>query len=492
MTRNLPGLTPYTPAQNRELEPPLARRRPRRRIMAASLAALLALAVGSQSAEAAPLSRGGAVALALRQNPRVLGSRALELQARARGAQADALRHPAITATVATGPSLKAELVPGTAVDSTESVYRNLGIDDLSVVVLGQVEVTQPLYTFGKIDHRREAARREQQARAAQVEMTRGELVTAVAGLYEGLLLARDLEAFFEETERWLARTIEDTQAALASDANLTEQDVLRLQSAMSALQLGLGRARTAREQAAAGLAAFLALPTHAAPAPSEPSLELLPGELPTRARLIELAIEHRPELRALAAGSAAHRALAEAEAAGRWPDLFAYGRLSAAYTPGRDLVESRFVQDPLYHFIPLVLVGARFQITGNMAGARADEQHAQALELEQQRQWALSGIPAEVTKAFEDALGARRDAEHAQRGIDAAKQWLVRASADFSVGLGTSRDVSDAAEAYVQLRVAALDARYRHNVALAELTRATGTVEQGRGTFYPTLELTP
>jgi outer membrane protein TolC len=109
------------------------------------------------------------------------------------------------------------------------------------------------------------------------------------------------------------------------------------------------------------------------------------------------------------------------------------------------------------------------------MADKRADENHAKATELMQMQRWAKVALPAEVTKAFEDALRAKADDEAAEAAVSTAKRWSVEASADYSVGLGDVRDLTDATQAFVQLRIAAYDAKYRHNIALAELERAIG-----------------
>jgi outer membrane protein TolC len=436
------------------------------------------------------LSRGGAIARALRQNPQVAAARAVEAQAAARRDQAQAARFPTVTLALGTGPSLKAALVPGSGVESTENAYGDVGLEDLSIVLGGQLEVLQPIYTFGKIAQRQRAAEHEIRARRAQTEMTRAGLAVAVAQLYEGLLFALDAERFFLEMERWLSRTIEDTRQELASDTGLTEQDLLRLQTAMAALQISLHQAQAARRQAEAGLVAYLALPSGAKIEPREPGLELLASAPSDRARLIALALDQRPELQALSAGSAAYRALAQAESAGNLPDFFALVFASGAYTPGRDLADSRYVKDPLNGFYPGLLVGARWQITGAMASNRAEENEAAARELAHTRRWAVMGLPAEVTKAFEDVQRSRKDAEEAEKAVELAKQWVVRASADFAIGLGDSREVTDASSAYVQLRLASFDAKFRHNVALAELARATGTFNDvDRSPFYPTRE---
>ena len=424
---------------------------------------------------AEPLSRGGAVALALAQNPQLAAARAVEAQSAARRGQADAAQFPAVSLTLGVGPSLKAKLVPGTAAQSTENTYGDVGLKDLSVAVGGQLEVLQPLYTFGKISQRQAAADHELRARKAQTEMTRAQLAVTVAQLYEGLLFARDAERFFNEIEHWLMRTVESTQRELEKDTGAREQDLMRIQTALGAVRISLHQAQASRQQAEAGLRAYLALPEGASIEPKEPALALLPQQVPERSKLVALAQRQRPELRALAEGGAAYGALAEAEAAGKLPDFFALLFASGGYTPGRDVVDSRYIRDPLNGFYPGVLVGARWQFTGNMADKRADENQAKANELLEMQRWAKIALPAEVTKAFEDTQRAKADDQAAEAAVETAKRWSVEASADYSVGLGDVRDLTDATQAFVQLRVAAYDTKYRHNIALAELERAVG-----------------
>lgn len=448
-----------------------------------------ALLLHSTVGRAENLSRGAAIARALKQNPQLAAARAVEEQAEARRGQVEAARFPTVTLTAGVGPSLKAKLVPGSAAQSTENAYGDVGFNDLSVVIGGQLQVLQPLYTFGKIDFRQQATEHEIRARKAQTEMTRADLAFEVAQLYEGLLFARDSERFLAETQHWLERTIESTKNQIEADTGPTEQDLARLESGLGALRLGLNQARSAQRQAQAGLVAYLGFPSGTELTPSEPGLELLPAPTSSGAALVQVALRDRPELRALLEGSAAHGALAKAEEAGNLPDFFALLFASAAYTPGRDLIETRYVQDPLNGFYPGFLVGARWTLNGPMASRRADERLAMARELEATLRWAKAGMPAQVSVAFEDMQRAQADVEQSDKAAGISKQWLLRASADYSVGLGSSRDVADAAQAFLQLRIASFDARYRHNVALAALSRATGTLNDKPGGFYPTQE---
>jgi outer membrane protein len=456
----------------------------------ASLALMATMLSIAPAARGEPLTRASAVQRATAQNPQVSASRMRVAQAKSRLGQADAARWPVVSADLGLGPSLKADLVPGTAVESTRNRYSEVGWRDLSVFVGGSVSVLQPLYTFGKIGWRQAAAADDVEARRAQVRMTQADVALEVARLYEGQLYARDAVRFFDEALHWMRRTTATVRDNLSAGvANASEQDVLRLQSATALAELGQQRAVAAQEQTAAGLTAYLGLPDAAPLEMREKQLRPIAARAPDVNRLIALARRQRPELDALAHGVDAYRKLARADHAGTLPDIFLLAFVSAAYTPHRDWVQTRYVVDPLNHFDPGVLVGLRWQFQGNMAAQQAREEQSHADELGELRRWADKGVPAEVRKAYADAQRARQDLGNADDGADRAKAWMVRASADYSIGMADAQDLSDSVAAYVELRMAYLDAEYRYNVAMAELSKATGSL--GRDpVLYPGREV--
>jgi outer membrane protein TolC len=460
---------------------------PSHKILAVSACvATWALAAGPTAALARTLDRRSAVRIALAQNPQIAAARAEEAAIAAQGRQVDAARWPMVSLTAGIAPSLKATLVPGTAAQSVESQYQNLHASDLSVALGGDLSVIQPLYTFGKISFRQEAIRHGLRATEAKTRMERADVALAVAQIYEGYLMARDGARFMDETIHWLDSTLQSTEERLAQNvAGVTEREVLRLQAAIGLAEMARHEADAGKAQASAGLAAFLGLPRDEAIVVAE--AELLPvGRLPDNfEELLVMANQHRPEVTALVEGGLALEALTRAEAAGSAPDIFIMGLLSVAYTPGRDWLETRFVVDPLNHFLPAALLGLRWQFQGDMAGARAQEQRAHVDGLRHLAAWAEAGIPAEIRRAYEDVRRTRADIESGSRAIGKAKQWVVQASADYSVGFGDVREVSDAVAAYVSLRTAVMKAAYEHNLAMAALAKATGTLDGDASLFY-------
>jgi len=284
----------------------------------------------------------------------------------------------------------------------------------------------------------------------------------------------------------WLQSTLESTQERLAHDAaGVHERDVLRLQAAMGLASMGLNQARAGEAQATAGLAAYLGLPAGESIVIAEEELAPV-GRVPQDfTSVVALAQQRRPEIAALREGEMAITALSRAEAAGFMPDLFVMAFVSAAHTPGRDWVQTRFVIDPLNHLVPGLVLGLRWQFQGGMAQARAQEQRARAEVLRHMGDWAGQGIPAEARRAYEDVQRAVKDIEHGTEAVGKAKTWMVQASADYSIGFLDVREVSDAVQSYVTLRTALMKARFDHNVAMAALSKATGTLDGDSDLFY-------
>src|SRR5262249_57420933 len=159
-------------------------------------------------------------------------------------------------------------------------------------------------------------------------------------------------------------------------------------------------------------LPAYAGLPADESIAIAEEELAPVGRDPKDFASVASLALQKRPELVALREGEMALDALARGEAAGFLPDIFLMAFISAAYSPGRDWIQTRFVIDPLNHFIPGALLGVRWQFQGNTAQARAQEQRARAEVLRHMGRWAGLGIPAEVRRAYEDVLRTTKDIE--------------------------------------------------------------------------------
>ncbi|HSN25960.1 MAG TPA: TolC family protein [Kofleriaceae bacterium] len=435
---------------------------------------ILVLLVLARAASAEPYSRADVVKRAA-LHPTTEAANSETDQARAQKHQADALRWPRISFSLGLITSLRATLKEGTQSDSVES-GTSFGLGDVEPGGTADLTIIQPLYTFGKIAERQRAAELGVAARTAQARMAQADVAVEGAELYERYLLARDMQRFLEETDHMLVRSIEATQERLANKTpDTTQHDLLRLKTTRAPLLVGLHEATAGVAQAAAGLRAYFGLADNAPFEVADDRLAALPFGNLTLPELVARAYADRPELAALADGAASYDALARAESAGYLPDIVALGVVSGAYTVNHDAVESRYVYDPARHFVPFAGIGLRWELWGGLAGARAEEQHAHAAELRHLESYARVALSADVTNAYEQLARAREDLPAVEEAYQSSKEWVVRATADYAVGMTDSITLRDAVEAYVTNRFAQLEATYRLNIALARLSRAIG-----------------
>ena len=453
--------------------------------MTRSLTALFfaVLSVSPRSSGAEKLSRADVMKRAA-QHPMTEAAHSQVDQARAQKRQADALRWPRISLSLGIVPSLRATLVDGSQVDSVERAT-DYKLGDVTPGFTGDLTIIQPLYTFGKIAQRRRAAELGIGAYSAQARMRQAVVAVEGAELYEKYLLARDLQRFLEDTDHVLVRSIAATEDRLAANTpDVSQHDLLRLKTARGPLIVGLHQAQAGTRQAEAGLRAYFGLRDGTAIEPADARLEPIPAGKLGLAELVRRAYSGRPELVALADGAAAFDALAQAERSGYLPDVVALGFVSGAYTVDRDPVESRFVYDPARHFVPGIGLGLRWELWGDLAGARADEQRARGAELRRFESWARTALSADVTNAYEELERARADLPAVAAASASAKEWVVRANADYAVGMVDSIVLTNAVDAYVTNHLAELEAAYRFNVALARLSRAIGTISTSESLY--------
>jgi outer membrane protein TolC len=81
----------------------------------------------------------------------------------------------------------------------TETSPKNFALRFDGVFGGAQLDVTQPLYTFGKIAHARNAARAGLEAQRALADETAGDLAVDGARAYWGVKLARELGAMLDD-----------------------------------------------------------------------------------------------------------------------------------------------------------------------------------------------------------------------------------------------------------------------------------------------------
>ncbi|MEO0814166.1 MAG: TolC family protein, partial [Myxococcota bacterium] len=371
-----------------------------------------------------------------RENPQIDSVYAEVLRAKAQQGRVEAARYPSLVVNMLTFTSLAAENSDNAenGVRSQTGAYRDFSLDQIRPGFSADGTAVLPLYTFGKIGLREKAAKAAERAGVAQVELTAGEVVFEAIDIYELYLLSHEIWLFLQDIKGIGERSVEDTRARLeVADPDTRRGDLLRLTTSLKLAETLENQVEAGMSQALEGLRAYLSIPADAKIEIVDDALLPITADPSGLEKMIALAKENRAEFKALTEGIKAYSALADAERADYYPDFFLGGYVSGAYTPDRDWLQSRYVLDPFGHFVAGAGLGLRWTLDWDGASYRSDEVLADAYKLQGLLRWAEQGIPAEVNQVYQNVKRARDDIKAFDEGIPDAREWLLRATTDFS-----------------------------------------------------------
>jgi outer membrane protein TolC len=325
---------------------------------------------------------------------------------------------------------------------------------------------SQPLYAGGKASIRFEQAKLTREATAQGFDRTRQEVIFQVARAYDSVLLAQaDLEVATSatraaETNRDLARTRFETGLVVESDLLSTDVRLAHLQEL----------AITARNHlviAKAALNDVIGLPLDE-PFEAADRLTQRPARSEELADLERLALERRPDYRRVDFEERAlNRGIGLARA-----DFFP----TLGATAGYELHHQKFAADGQDSWFAGVVF--RWNLfNGLQDRAKVAEAQARFSESRAQRAKLASRIRLETKEAFLTLKATEARIGVAQRAVGQAEEALRIVKDRYEAGLTTIVDLVASEAALTQVRGHLAQALYDHNVGLAALELAVGTI---------------
>ncbi len=337
------------------------------------------------------------------------------------------------------------------------------------------LNVIQPLYTFGKIAFREEAAAHNVKVKEEGVASQQGEVVVQVAQAYYGLILADQGKAAVKDARSYLSDTRQRVDRLLAMNSpNAKETDRYRVAAYEGALEKSSAEAEEGSKTAYRALKALIGYGENQnfqvpqdLPAPSPPA-----GTLDT---YIETSLELRPEFGELKEGLAARQLLVDAAKADRLPSFFfaVVGQLAGA--PGRRYNPDPYINDYFNSNGALPMLGAKWHFDFGILKAKIGQARAELEQLQETQRAALMGIPVEVAKCYGDVQQYYRSSVGLEKAYVNSRRWLVTSLNNFDMGLGKMDDIFQAFERYGIFRGDYLMSLYQYNLSVAQLDKATG-----------------
>ncbi len=415
------------------------------------------------------------IEIAIAKSPEIGVSRSEIEAARSDLAQVEAAYYPQIESTAVVGP------VP----DAKEPLIRDNKIYDPSpetslsnIGVFGRldVEVNQPLYTFGKLSNRKEAAARGVNAKQMDTEKKKDEIILRVTQLYYALVLAREgvqstqeADEFFQDAGRRIRRLL-DLSSPMVSQSDLYMIDAFRSDTSRSQAQ-----AQNGAKTAYFALKALIQLPPGTEfDVPGE-ELKVEEKDLKDLEAYTQMALSERPEFKELKEALQAQKFQVQAFQSDRYPSIFVALNGSLAGAPGRDTLDNPYIPDEFNHAYAGVVAGLKWEFDFGIKKARIDKALAEYRKLLYTKESAEMNIPIQVAKAYQEILEWKEAAKAYSRAAVASRKWLVSAFGDFDMGVGTADNMMRAIEKYSHNQSNYIEALFNYNLALAQLRYAVG-----------------
>ncbi|MGA3112831.1 MAG: TolC family protein [Syntrophobacteraceae bacterium] len=440
---------------------------------------IITLSLGtSQAAEPKAFSLDQLIQMALQTSPELKMAEQDILAAKSEYNEAKGGQLPQIDLVGIVGPAEDAKFptVVLTGPKSGVIVSHDEGFGAISVFGRLDFAITQPLYTFGKISNRRDAAALGVEAQTAAREERRNKIVLNVKELYYAYLIAlqgknaaRDADTYIDDAGKRIKRLIE------LKAKNVDPSDLYRMDAFAAEVKAFAAKAESGSITAYAALKKAVGLPDHEELKLKETELPKNPAELEPEGEYIQRAIANRPEILEVKKGVEAKGKLTEAAEADLYPSFFAAATGSLAGAPDREKFDNSYLIDNFNHAYAGVFAGAQWHLDFGIGQGKLDKARAEYQKMRNTQEFAEKNIPVEVIKYYQDTVEAYKSFTAYEQAAVGARRWIVTAFSNFDLGIGTARDMFDAIDRYGKNQGNYLQSLYNYHVSLARLDYATG-----------------
>ena len=328
-----------------------------------------------------------------------------------------------------------------------------------------QLDVTQPLYTFGKATHGKNAARAGLEAQKALVDEAAGDVAVDAARAYWGVKIARELGYMLDDGIDEIGKALQQIEEKGAADVSI--QDRQRIAVLLAEARVQRAEAQMGELQALAGLRALVGI---ADADIDQDELEADPRTLPSTA-----SGDKRPQAIAARLGAKAAEELTEMAKSGYYPDFALVGSAVVSYAQGAEDPPNVYANDPFNRQGLGLVLAMQWTLEPWSVRAKVNRARAEAHKARAQSDLAAIGASYDAQTALAEATASRTKVTAAADGEKAARAWLASVLQAQAIGTAEAKDLADAYIAWFQMRARWAQAVYQWNVAVVRLGRASG-----------------
>jgi outer membrane protein TolC len=330
-----------------------------------------------------------------------------------------------------------------------------------------RLEVSQPLFTWGKIGAAVRLARLAAEAAEAQIDAAGLDTAERAARAYFQLLGAREALATVK-IQRQARQEALDVVRARLELGDATRLEVLQAEAALAEVEPQIAASEGAVEVAQAALKTALGLST-SEQIDVRPAVRRTLPDVPPREALLALAQRERSELTDLERQDQALGMQRKVRRAEGRPHLDLDGNY------GRTVRELQNLDQPLYDDWRVGITLSWEFFDGNRRRGQIAQIESQRQQLRYQRQNLQNQIDLEVDQAWNGYRTARQRLAASERSVAAAREARRVAEENYREGVALQADLLSAQERETSAEVESVRARYDAWDWAVQLARAVG-----------------
>lgn len=410
---------------------------------------------------------------ALDISPEIMESKYEEDVYRAKKLQAESYAYPQIEILAAFGPSPDAK---------KEDILRTDKESNRINGLFGRAEVTliQPIYTFGKIESYKEAAKRGINVSYAGTKRKRLDVILRTKEFYYSLLLAKDLRNLIHEIRDELIDSIKKAEKHIELESPWADEaNLYKLRSFLGVVEKNLNEVEKGITLSKDALLTSMGLQKDIDFDIPEESLKEVnvPSDIISRA--IEKTKLLNPEFIKIKEGIEARRLLIDAEKSNLYPQFFLGLKGSIAGSTNRDKIDNPYIPDYFNHATVALFLGLKWSLDFGVTEGKIKESEAEYKKLIEKKRYVDEAIPFQIRKMLTDMEEAKKNIKELDTAYKNARKWLITAILNFDIGVGDAKEIGEAATIYAQTKADYLRSVFNYNMSYANLLHVSG-VEGG------------
>ncbi|MDR8391131.1 TolC family protein [Aliifodinibius sp. S!AR15-10] len=348
--------------------------------------------------------------------------------------------------------------------------------ENWAIFTRAEVSAIQPIFAWGALTNAVEAAKAGAEAAQYEFQSKKTGLHIRLYELYYSYILSQEVNRLvleaqdkIDEIEKQIDEKVDE------KDSDIDQSDVYKFQVFKSEFAMRAGEVQENIEYIRNVWNYVLQSGPETVYTPTDQFLDPVSNKIETLDYYKSQALERRAELKGIEAGIDAAEHGIKATRAQNLPMLFLGITGSYANTPNRPRQDNPFIINNTNYASGGFGIGIRQNLDFFSAKTDIEKRQIQYKQAKFLKNAAVDGIMLEISDRYKNANISEVKVDKTDEALVTSKKWLRQEQLDYDFGIGETKDLIDAMQKELELRLQLKQRIFEFNKDMAELYISAG-----------------